>query len=162
VYTVVFFMAAIAGATIQLAASRQPRSGERILGVFLLWLFALPLGLQSLYAAVGHLFMPAQVAQSIGWPTSPFQYEIAMANLALGVLGLACLWLRRNFWLAAALGNAVWLVGDGIGHISQLMAGDTAGNNAGPVLYTDIIVPLLALTLVLAYRSIHRETAALK
>jgi hypothetical protein len=35
-----------------------------------------------------------------------------MADLTVGVLGVLCLWFGNNFWLATAIANAVWLLGD--------------------------------------------------
>jgi hypothetical protein len=63
------------------------------------WMLFLSLGLASLWAAFGHFFMTEEVAKSIGWTPSPFQHEVAGANLgiALGaiaatVLGIAAAW----------------------------------------------------------------------
>ena len=37
----------------------------------------------------GHLFFSDVVADSVGWPRgSPFQHEMAFANLAVGILGI--------------------------------------------------------------------------
>ena len=37
-------------------------------------------------------FLSAQVAANIGWaPGSPFQSEVAFANLSVGVLGVLCI-----------------------------------------------------------------------
>ena len=48
-----------------------------------------------------------------------------MADLTVGVLGVLCIWLRGNFWLATAIANAVWLLGDAIGHISPTITPET-------------------------------------
>ena len=38
---------------------------------------------------MGHTFAADEVAESIGWPTgNPFQTEVAVANLAIGTLGI--------------------------------------------------------------------------
>ena len=42
----------------------------------------------GLWAALGHIVFPARVAQAIGWPTSPFQFEVGVANLGIGLAGL--------------------------------------------------------------------------
>jgi len=58
-------------------------------------------GVSSIWAFMGHVFDANAVATVIGWPPdSPFQYEVGIANLAFGVLGLLCLKIRENFWVA--------------------------------------------------------------
>src|SRR5277367_2130273 len=98
--------------------------------------------------AYAHVFRPVQTSASIGWAPSPFEYEVGMADLTVGVLGIMCLWLRGNFWLATAIANAVWLLGDAVGHIRQmLLYNNRAANNAGIFLVTEITMPLVILFL---------------
>jgi Family of unknown function (DUF6790) len=62
--------------------------GGRVVESFLLWFLVIVVGFGSLYAFVGHAFVADDVARSIGWPTgSPFQFEVALHNLAIGVWG---------------------------------------------------------------------------
>ena len=51
---------------------------------FLSWLLLLPVGVTALWAAVFHLFFPSVAAADIGWQVSPFQFEVGMADLAIG------------------------------------------------------------------------------
>jgi hypothetical protein len=47
-----------------------------------------------------HAFLAAKVALSIGWaPGSPFQSEVALANLAFGLPGVLCIRFKDGFWL---------------------------------------------------------------
>lgn len=47
------------------------------------------IGINGIVAASGHLFFPKPVAASIGWAEGgPFQWEVGMANLGLGVAGM--------------------------------------------------------------------------
>jgi hypothetical protein len=58
--------------------------------------------------------------------------QVGMADLTVGVLGVLCVWIRGNFWLATAIVNAVWLLGDAIGHLRQMVLHNNhAANNAG-------------------------------
>jgi hypothetical protein len=77
--------------------------------------------LEGIFAFYGHAFMAEQVAQSIGWQPSLFQFEVAIANLAFGVLGILCLRIRDQFWLATGIGVSVWLLGDAYGHIREML-----------------------------------------
>ena len=45
------------------------------------WLMLLFVGVSGLYTGILHLAWPAQAAASIGWATSPFQWEVGMATL---------------------------------------------------------------------------------
>ncbi len=59
-----------------------------------------------------------------------------MADPTLGVLGILCLWFRGDFWLATAISNAVWLLGDAVGHIRQMVLyNNHASNNSGIFLF---------------------------
>jgi hypothetical protein len=107
----------------------------------------------GLLTAYAHVFDPERTSASIGWSMSPFEYEVGMADLAVGVLGVLCLWFRGNFWLATAIANAVWLLGDAIGHIRQvLFYNNHARNNSGIFLYAEVLTPLMILGLTLFHR----------
>jgi hypothetical protein len=76
-----------------------------------------------------------------------------MADLTVGVLGVLCLWFRGNFWLATAIANAVWLLGDAVGHIRQvILVNNHAANNSGIFLVAEIITPVIILFLALYHR----------
>ncbi|MFZ4099869.1 MAG: DUF6790 family protein [Chlamydiia bacterium] len=83
------------------------------------------------------------------WPAgSPFQFEMAMANLSYGVLGLIAFW-KTSFRVPVVIGSAVLYLGCAVGHIQQMRLGDFAPNNVGPVLWlSDIAVPIVLLALV--------------
>ncbi len=91
-----------------------------------------------------HIFLADEIARSIGWQTgTPFQYEVAVANLAVGILGLLCFW-RRDFYLPAVIAKSVFAGGVGIVHIVDLVSmGNTSPGNAGVILYWDLIRPFL-------------------
>lgn len=110
-------------------------------------------GCTGLLAFYAHAFMAAETAESIGWASgSPFQFEIAGANLAVGVAGVLCIWFREKFWLATIIINGILLEVAAYGHIQQIIvAHDYAPNNAGIVLYTDIIVPIIGIVLYIIY-----------
>jgi len=143
---------ALIGAGIHLWVMKVPRTRERIADVLALYLLVFGIGVSSLFAFFGHTFRPDQTAESIGWPTGNlFQLEVAATNLGFGVLGVLCIWLRGSFWLATALSATCFLWGAAYAHIYDYIVNDnTAINNTGPILYTDIFVPL-AILLLLAY-----------
>ena len=139
-----FFVAlAVVAASIHLAVSRNRRSsGSAIAGTYLVYLFVIYVGLMGLLTAYAHVFRPVQTSASIGWSTSPYEYEVGMADLTVGVLGILCAWFRGNFWLATAIANAVWLLGDAAGHVRQeFLYNNHAANNSGVFLYAEIMTP---------------------
>src|SRR5271165_4426970 len=142
-----FVLVAIAVASIHLAVSPTRRaSGAAIAGTYLIYLFVIYVGLMGLLTAYAHVFRPVQTSASIGWSTSPYEYEVGMADLTVGVLGVLCLWFRGNFWLATSIANAVWLLGDAVGHLRELVLNNNhAANNSGVFLYLEIMMPLIIL-----------------
>ncbi len=134
---------------------RRPRNVTNILGIVLRYLFIFVVAFSGFIACLGHTLRANDVAQQIGWPAgNPFQFEVAVANLAFAVLGLLTIWFRGSFWLAAAIGYAVFMTGAGVVHIHQLIAtGNRAPLNAGATLLTaDFVVPLILLVLVIIHR----------
>jgi hypothetical protein len=68
-------------------------------------------------------------------------------------LGVLCLKFSADFWLATAIANAVWLLGDAVGHVRQMtLDNNHASNNSGIFLVTEIIMPLVILSLTLYHR----------
>lgn len=136
----------------QLAYKRE-WNRYRFIEVLLGYLLLFNMGLMSLLAAYGHIFMGPEIAKQIGWqPGSPFQFEIGIANLSYGVLGLLAYWFRGQFWNAAIIGWNVLLLGCFIGHLHDYYINhNTAPYNIGPYIwYFDLILPLTMLAM-LAY-----------
>lgn len=160
-FQVVFVALAVIAASIHLAFSpRRRSSGAAIAGTYLVYLLVIYVGLMGVLTAYAHVFRPIQTSASIGWSTSPYEYEVGMADLTVGVLGVLCVWLRGNFWLATAIANAVWLLGDAVGHLRQIVVQNNhAANNSGIFLVVEFTVPVLILILTLYER---RATVSLK
>jgi len=157
-FSLIFPAVALIGAVVQLFVQKHPRTRERVLEVLLLWFLAVGVGATGIFAFSGHIFEAQEVAEQIGFPPdNPFQWEVGWANAAFGVLGLLCIW-RRDFWWPTAIGSAVFLWGAAWGHIYQAVEHDNHKSyNSGPILYMDILVPLLILVLLYLY---HRSRSA--
>jgi len=124
--------------------------------VFLLSFLVISVGIGSLIGFVGHVFFADRVAIDIGWATgSPFQQEVGFANLAIGILGITCIWLRGNYWVATVIAATIFLWGAAYGHIIDIIihGNYSTGNagNAGGALFNDILVPLITIALLAAY-----------
>jgi len=156
-FAYIWLILGIIGALVSLAVqlySKRALTIKKIVKTFLLSFLVITVGFSSLWAFIGHTFFANQVAAYIGWaPGSPFQQEVAFANLAFGVLGILCLWIRGNFWTATVIGISVFLLGAAIGHISNMFStANYAPGNAGAVLVLDILVPVLLMGLLVAYK----------
>jgi hypothetical protein len=136
-------------------------NSKRTVEIFLISFLVISVGFGSIWAFIGHFFLSAQVAANIGWaPGSPFQSEVAFANLSIGVLGVLCYWIRDNFWTATVIFSSIFLLGDAYGHIiNMIQYSNYAPGNAGSVLYMDIIGPVILIVLLIAYKSMGKNTA---
>jgi hypothetical protein len=115
----------------------------------LLWL----VGVNGIITGTGHMFMPAPIAQSIGWATSPFQWEVGLADLSYGVLGVMAPAFGREFWLATIIVFSIFMLGAAVGHVrSMLREHNFAPGNAGYIFWYDIIVPLALIAMYIVTR----------
>ncbi len=150
-----FFIVSLIVAAVHLYRDKEPRTGARIVQIFLLWILVIDIGIGLAFGFIGHTVFADRTAASIGWPAgNPFQTEVAIANLAFGTLGILCYWFRGQFWTATVIGASVWLLGDAVGHIYQIIvAQNYAPNNAGAALFFQAIgVPLILIALLVYYR----------
>jgi hypothetical protein len=120
---------------------------------FLSWVLLLPIGVTGLWAGAFHIFLPGAASADIGWHASPFEFEVGMADLAIGITACMAFWQDLSFKTAAVLAASVFLIGDAVGHIHQMLgAGNFSPGNAGVPFYTDIICPILAIAFLLLER----------
>jgi hypothetical protein len=105
-------------------------------------------GVNGIMTGSGHLFAGPQVAQAIGWQPSPFQWEVGLADVSFGVLGVMAGSYSRGFWLATIIAFSIFMLGDAVGHIRQMIvAHDFAPGNAGIYFWNDIILPIALIVL---------------
>jgi hypothetical protein len=120
------------------------------------WVALLPVGFNAIYAFIMHAFFPSISAATIGWQDSPFQFEVAIANLAIGVIAILSVSKNQGFRLATVIASTCWFWGDGIGHIYQMLRyNNFAPGNAGSWFYLDMILPML---LMLCMVKINKKT----
>lgn len=151
---------ALIGASIHIGVTKN-KTTEHRLTVALLWGIVVAMGIGEVITAASHVVAPAATAAQIGWAAgSPFQWEVAMANLSFAVLGIACYWKRGSFWSASITGYLVYFWGCGVGHIYQYVVHqDTAPYNWGPLVPVVFVVPLvLAILNIALVRTQKRAT----
>jgi hypothetical protein len=75
--------------------------------------------------------------------------EIAVAHLAVGVLGLLSFRFRGIFWFATAVGQAIFLIGIGIVHAREVLK--------QRIFLFDILMSLAHISLLKAYRPLEYQ-----
>lgn len=133
-------------------AARKKARDAALLEDSLKYLVFFFVGVGGVWGGIGHVFFADKVAASIGWAPSPFQFEVGMANFGFGIAGLFAPFTRPQSWLGLIAAQSVFLLGAAGGHIVSMRAGNFAPDNAGVILYTDILGPLALLALYGAWR----------
>ena len=148
---ILLWVAALSCAGVAIWRGERPVTRDFVFDRMLRYLFLFPLGVQGLWAFLGHVFFAEEAAASIGWAPSPFQYEVGVANLGLGLASLYAAFAGFQARVAVAIAVACFLVGAGIGHIRDIVEhGNLAPGNAGPIMVTDFLTPIVILVLLLA------------
>lgn len=133
----ILFVAALIAPSI-----RRPRSAAS----YLSWLLLLSVGIDMLWAGLFHVFFPSIASAQIGWQVSPFEFEIGVADMAMGVTAIVSFWRSWEFKAAVVLYVVLFYIGVGIGHFREaLVAHDYSPDNFGLLLLLTIAkIPLLA------------------
>lgn len=110
---------------------RSSRTKERKLESLLIFMFGLGMAGTGIMGFFSHFFLADTVAELIGWEKgSPFQLEIAFANLSMGILGIVAVNRRDGFREAAVIAATVFSVGATIVHTMDIIAtGNLAPGN---------------------------------
>ncbi|MGX9884639.1 DUF6790 family protein [Streptomyces sp. NPDC002276] len=145
-----WLLIAATGALIRTRHSPSPRAR---LETWQRWWAIGALACGSLWMTFSFLAIPDTMATAIGFRRTPFEFEIAFANLGLAVMGLraASSSATARERVTIGLGAGMFLWGAVIGHLYQWFArGDHAPGNTGGVLVYDALIP--AVMIVLARR----------
>ncbi|MFB8282673.1 DUF6790 family protein [Nocardia colli] len=140
-----------------LVATRHSPSRAAALETWQRWWAVVALGFGSLWMTITFLTVPEVMATAIGFDSTPFQFEIAFANLGLAVMGFRAVSASARERITIGLGAGMFLWGALIGHVYQWFAhGDHAPGNTGGVLVCDLLFP--AVMIALAYRAQRLST----
>ncbi|MGK5636811.1 DUF6790 family protein [Streptomyces sp. URMC 126] len=143
-----------------LMRTRRSPSRQAALETWQRWWAVAALGCGSLWLTIAFVTIPDGMAATIGFNRSPFEFEIAFANLGLAVMGFraASPSATARERITVGLGAGMFLWGAVIGHVYQWFAnGNHAPGNGGGVLVCDVLFP--AVTIILARRSQRLSTA---
>lgn len=101
----------------------------------------------------GHIIYADEVATGIGWPlNSGFQMELAFAAIGIGLVGGIGFW-NRSFWLPFIIAKSTFMWGAAFTHILHMIQHDNfSPSNTGIVVYWDILLPAVLITLYVLYK----------
>ena len=157
-FSLAMLIAAVALAVIVSAAKRGTPSGAFGEQLFR-WTALLAVGATGIFTFICHVFFSESTAAHIGWQTSPFQYEVGIADLVVGVLGVLAFRGNFGFRLATTLATTIWQWGDGVGHVRQMIvAHNYEPGNAGSLFWGDVLIPMVIIVALIASR--RRSSAA--
>ncbi|MBP9841876.1 MAG: hypothetical protein KBC64_05570 [Simkaniaceae bacterium] len=115
------------------------------------YLLLLSVGVQGIWAFIGHFFYSADVAKFFGWKSGPFQQEVSFALLSYGVLGVMS-YFFESVWLGAILAITVFLFGAAYTHATDMIKRKNFSmGNAGPIFYLDLLIPITLWIAVFIY-----------
>jgi hypothetical protein len=157
-FTLTFLMLGLIAALIAIA--RKPdgftraNGAEELLAYFILFSVAI----SFFYNFIFHVFFGELAASYIGWPDSPFQAEVGYASLGFAAIGLLAFKGNCCVRFASILGPAMFQWGAAVGHIRDIVAtGNMAPGNAGIMLYSDILLPIIGFGLLWLKRRASRS-----
>jgi hypothetical protein len=149
----IMFVAAIAVAF----ARRQADLPSALLN----WLLLLAVGVDALWAGVFHTLFPQIAAGSIGWRPNPFQYEVGVADIAMGAIAVTAFWRPLPFKAAVVGYVTLFYLGVTIGHVREaVVAGNFSPNNFGLLLVLTVAKMILLPALYLKVRNRERLVGA--
>lgn len=151
-------MGVIVGAIVALIGGfvQASRHKDRVVwDVHMVWWMIWVVGFGSLVGAAYHIFDGAHTAELIGYTRGDggFQWENAMGDTAIGVVGVLAYWFRGHFWLCTIIVLTIQYIGDAAGHIYFWLAqNNTSPYNIGIPLWTDILLPIVLWVLYIGSR----------
>ncbi|NGX37431.1 MAG: hypothetical protein K1000chlam2_00587 [Chlamydiae bacterium] len=117
----------------------QKKPQKETLRLLLFYLVFFSFGVNRVFDFIAQVFFSEKIAAILGFTAGgAFQFQVGVASLALGVLGILCFWLRGGFLFAAVLGNVIFLWGSALGYLLY-------SDSAGVYFWADALIPLFIL-----------------
>lgn len=119
------------------------------------WVLYLALGWTGVVASLMHTALARRTAESIGWPTSGFQYEVGFANLGIGLAGIyAASHDSPEGWVAASIAGSAFLLLAGAYHVREIITERNFNPGNTVILLSDFGTPASLIALLFATGSI--------
>jgi hypothetical protein len=170
-FTLTFLVLGLLASAISLIGKPRPLTGRVIVEALFAYFILFSIAISYFYNFVAHVFFGEIAARFIGWQDSPFQREVGFASLGFAAIGLLAFRGSFDMRTAAVVGPAFFLLGAAGGHVLEIVRSHNfAPGNAGLILYTDVLLPLVGCALLWlqhrysrnhAVRSVERTERAL-
>jgi hypothetical protein len=148
-FTLTFLLLGVLAALIAVALKRDGFTRENLAEGLLAYFILFTVTVAGFYNFVFHVFFGDLAASFIGWANSPFQAEVGYASLGFAAVGLLAFKGSFPVRVASILGPAMFQWGAAAGHIRDIIAtGNMAPGNAGVMLYSDILLPVIGFALL--------------
>jgi len=153
-----FTILPLLAAGVQIWLDKSTNTRERKIELVLMYLFGLGVAGSGIGGFIGHLFFSDIVAESVGWEIgSPFQLEMAFANLVLGVLGIIAAGRRDGFREATVIAVTILGFGASIVHFMDIIqTGNLAPGNTVQNI-ANLLKPILLIVFMTASRRLERQ-----
>ncbi len=102
-----------------------PRHDQPLPQRLLDWMLLLPVGVQAVLLGLFQVFAPEIPASLVGWRTSPFQFQIGMADVAIGLVAIDSFQRSLAFKSAVVGYAAIYYAGTALGHVPQMLQART-------------------------------------
>ncbi len=126
-------------------ADKSKRNGT----LFLLYL-VIGVGFQGILSGLWQVFQPVVVAKFEQWPLSPFVFELGMANIAFGILGILSPWMDNGWRMSTGIGYSIFLLLTGILHLVRIVLYGPSPGDVGGFLLSDLFVGTILFSLVIS------------
>lgn len=144
-FPAILFVAAFVLAAVTKSPAYFP---ARLLG----WLI-LSIGIAYTWAGFFHIVFPHVAASSIGWQVSPFQFEIGVADVSIGIVAIVSFWRSLDFKGPVVGYLTLFSIGVAIGHFREaIYAGNTSKDNFGLLLVITLVHAVLLPVLYMLAR----------
>lgn len=117
--------------------------------IYLLYYIFIGVGIQGLITGAVQIFYPQFVSDYVQWPVSSFLFELGLANVSYGILGICAPWLSQGWQRAAAIGYGMFLLLTGAGHLFDMSQQGMNPGNGGAFLYSDLLIPIILWSLLI-------------
>jgi hypothetical protein len=156
-FTLTFLVAGLITSGVSLLRKPKPLTMPVVVEALFSYFLLFSIGISFFYNFVLHSFLGQMTAGFIGWANSPFQGEVGFASLGYSVVGFLAFKRSFDIRLAAVIGPGIFLFCAGLGHVYQIYTThNLAPGNAGIILYTDFLLPVVGVVLLwLQYRCAH-------
>ena len=160
-FTLTFLVLGLVASAVSLLHKSGPLTASVVVEALFSYFILFSIALNYLYNFVFHVFFSELAASFIGWADSPFQREVGFASLGFAAVGFLAFRGSFDMRVAAVVGPACFLLGAAGGHVLEILrTGNLAPGNAGVILYTDVLLPLIGFALLWLTHRYRRENLA--